>query len=386
MRNILRKIDIPLFLVSSILTIIGLIMIFSASSVAAVLQYKVAEYYFFERQLIVIGVGFFITLVVMNIPLSKYKKISRLLIMGIIGLLFLLRSYGTITNSAKSWLNIFGIFTLQPSEFAKTAIILYLAFAYGSKKSYKGKYDPFMPLVPCLIVAALVASEPDLGTAMIIGGISVLIFFCIPFTTNSTIVYAKMLFCVFFVVGMFVLMNSKTFLSETQANRFNFLNPCDRYQEDTGYQVCNGYIAINNGGIFGKGLGKSTQKYLYLPEAHTDFIFPVIVEETGLIGGFFIILLYIFLLFKLLSISRSTKDLSGSIIAFGTFAYLLLHMVVNLGGILALIPLTGVPLPFMSYGGSYMLNVIILLSLSQRVAIETKQRKYRSEFRKIMGG
>ena len=386
MRNILRKIDIPLFLVSSILTIIGLIMIFSASSVVTVLQYKVAEYYFFERQLIVVGVGFFISLVVMNIPLSKYRKISRALILGVIGLLFVLRSYGTITNSAKSWLNIFGFFTLQPSEFAKTAIILYLAFSYGTKKNYKGKYDAFMPLVPCLIVAALVASEPDLGTAMIIGGISILIFFSIPFTANSTIIYSKMLFVILFFFGIFVLMNSKTFLTETQANRFNFLNPCDRYQEDTGYQVCNGYIAINNGGIFGKGLGKSTQKYLYLPEAHTDFIFPVIVEEAGLIGGFFVILLYIFLLFKLLSISRNTKDLSGSIIAFGTFAYLLLHMVVNLGGILALIPLTGVPLPFMSYGGSYMLNVIILLSLSQRVAIETKQRKYRSEFRKIIGG
>ena len=386
MKNILKKIDIPLFLISIILIIIGLIMIFSASSIAAVLQYKVAEYYFFERQLIIVGAGLLASIVIMNIPLSKYKRSSRLLILGIIAVLFILKSYGTITNSAKSWLNIFGIFTLQPSEFAKTAIILYLAASYGTNKTYKGKYDPFMPLVPCFMIAALVAAEPDLGTALIIGGITVLIFFSIPFSKNSTITYSKMLFVLVMVLGVIVLINSKSFLTEMQAKRLNFLNPCDRYQEDTGYQVCNGYIAINNGGIFGKGLGKSTQKYLYLPEAHTDFIFPVIVEEMGLVGGIFILFLYICLLFKLLSIARSTKDLTGSIIAFGTFSYLLLHMVVNLGGVLALIPLTGVPLPFMSYGGSYMLNVIILLSLCQRVVIENKQRKYRTEFRKIMGG
>lgn len=385
MRDILRKIDIPLFLVSIILIILGLIMIFSASSVVTILQYKVNVYYFFERQLIIVLVGFFVSLVLMNIPLSKYKKIARVLMIGTIGILFVLKSYGSITNSAKSWLNVFG-FTIQPSEFAKTAIILFLACSYGTKKNYKGKYDPFMPLVPCFVVAALVAAEPDLGTALIIGGITVLIFFSIPFSRNSTITYSKMLFIIAFFLGMFILANSKNLLSETQANRFNFLRPCDRYQEDTGYQVCNGYIAINNGGLFGVGLGKSTQKYLYLPEAHTDFIFPVIVEEMGLFGGFIILLLYAFLLFKLLSIARSTKDLTSSIIVYGTFSYLLLHMVVNLGGILALIPLTGVPLPFMSYGGSYMLNLIILLSLSQRVVIENKQRKYRSEFRKIMGG
>ena len=385
MRDILRKIDIPLFLVSIILIILGLIMIFSASSVVTILQYKVDVYYFFERQLIIVILGFFLSLVIMNIPLSKYRKSARFIMIFTIALLFVLKSYGSITNSAKSWLNIFG-FTIQPSEFAKTAIIIFLACTYGTKKNYKGKYDPFMPLVPCLMVAALVAAEPDLGTAMIIGGITVLIFFSIPFSRNSTITYSKMLFVIAFVLGFFVLSNSKMFLSETQANRFNYMNPCDRYQEDTGYQVCNGYIAINNGGLFGVGLGKSTQKYLYLPEAHTDFIFPVIVEETGLFGGFIILLLYLFLLFKLLSIARGTKDLTSSIIVYGTFAYLLLHMVVNLGGILALIPLTGVPLPFMSYGGSYMLNLIILLSLCQRVVIENKQRKYRTEFRKIMGG
>ena len=171
-----------------------------------------------------------------------------------------------------------------------------------------------------------------------------------------------------------------------QSHRLTFLKPCSRYKEDTGYQVCNGYIAMNNGGIFGMGIGKSTQKYLYLPEAHTDFIFPIIVEETGLIGGVAILLLYMLLLFRIIAIARGTRDLTSSIICYGTFAYLFLHMVVNLGGILALIPLTGVPLPFLSYGGSFMLNALIMVAICQRVSIETKQKKYSAEFRKIMGG
>ena len=386
MRDVLRKVDIPLFILTTILLVFGLLMVFSASSVAAVLQYKVSEYYFFTRQAEVVGVGMLLSLLIYKIPISKYKKLSHFLMVGVIAVLIMLKSYGTITNSAKSWLNVFGLFTLQPSEFAKSICILYLAFKYGTKKVYKGNSDVFMPLAACAVIVALVVLEPDLGTASIIISISALIFFSLPFPNNKLMFYTKALTLFALVFGVFILANSSSFLTETQANRFTFLKPCDRYKEDTGYQVCNGYIAINNGGIFGLGLGKSTQKYLYLPEGHTDFIFPIIVEETGLIGGIFIIIIYILLLFRILTIARNTSDLPSSIIAFGTFAYLLLHMIVNLGGILALIPLTGVPLPFLSYGGSYMLNVMIMVALCQRIAIETKQKKYRSDFRKIMGG
>jgi cell division protein FtsW len=334
----------------------------------------------------VIVVGIVLSFIIMRIPISKYKKISRFGMIGIIAVLIALKSYGTISNSAQSWLNIFGLFTLQPSEFAKSIVILYLAFTYGTRKTFKGEYDSFIPLIPCLFVVGLVVLEPDLGTACIILGITTLIFFSLPFPNNKLILYAKTGVVVAGAIGLVIIGNSNSFLTEMQSHRLTFLKPCSRYKEDTGYQVCNGYIAMNNGGIFGMGIGKSTQKYLYLPEAHTDFIFPIIVEETGLIGGVAILLLYMLLLFRIIAIARGTRDLTSSIICYGTFAYLFLHMVVNLGGILALIPLTGVPLPFMSYGGSYMLNLIILLSLCQRVVIENKQRKYRSEFRKIMGG
>lgn len=386
MKDLMKKIDIPLFLIITILLVAGLLTVFSASSVAAVLQYKVSEYYFFSRQAMVIAVGIVLSFIIMRIPISKYKKLSRIGMISIIGILIILKSYGTISNSAQSWLNLFGLFTLQPSEFAKSIVIFYLAFTYGTHKTFKGKYDPFIPLIPCLFVVGLVVLEPDLGTACIILGITTLVFFSLPFPNNKLILYAKTGVVIVGAIGLVVIGNSNSFLTEMQSHRLTFLKPCSRYKEDTGYQVCNGYIAMNNGGIFGMGIGKSTQKYLYLPEAHTDFIFPIIVEETGLIGGIAILLLYILLLFRIIAIARGTSDLTSSIICYGTFSYLFLHMVVNLGGILALIPLTGVPLPFLSYGGSFMLNALIMVAVCQRVSIETKQKRYSAEFRKIMGG
>lgn len=378
MKESLKKLDKTLLIITIILSIFGLVMIFSSSSISAVLQYKLTEYYFFEKQAIFIIVGLIISLFVICIPTTKYKGLSVLALLGILIILALLKTYGTVTNSARSWLEI-GPITLQPSEFAKTSIILFLACWYGSrinkKKPFKSIYDIFMPLIPCVGIFFLVASEPDLGTAGIIAFICIFIFFSLPFQKNKILTFMKIgLFAA--GVGIIIFLNSNSsLLTSTQASRLNFKRPCSRYLEETGYQVCNGYIAINNGGILGVGLGKSSQKYLYLPESHTDFIFPIIIEELGILGGGMVFILYIILLYRILVIARNAKSLTGSIIAFGTFSYILMHICVNIGGLLALIPLTGVPLPFLSYGGSFMLNLLILIALTQRVAIETKLKK-----------
>jgi len=141
---------------------------------------------------------------------------------------------------------------------------------------------------------------------------------------------------------------------------------------DTGNQVCNCYIAINNGGLFGVGLGNSTQKYLYLPEPYTDFIFAIIVEELGVVTGVGLVLFYMFILGRILIIGKRSPNNKGTIICYGTAAYIFLHIIVNLMGIMGMIPMTGVPLPFMSYGGSYTISLIIALSLVQRVSIDSK--------------
>lgn len=172
-------------------------------------------------------------------------------------------------------------------------------------------------------------------------------------------------------------------LTEEQLSRFVYKNPCARYSEKTGYQVCNGYIAINNGGLFGVGLGNSTQKYLYLPEAYTDFIFPIIVEELGSITAGIIIIGFIIMLYRILRIAKSSETLTGSLLAYGTFSLITAHLLVNLLGVMAVIPLTGVPLPFLSSGGSFVFNLIVLLFITLRVSIENKNIRLKKEINNL---
>ena len=160
--------------------------------------------------------------------------------------------------------------------------------------------------------------------------------------------------------------------SDSRLNRLIYKEPCTRYLSNSGYQVCNGYIAINNGGLLGKGLGNSTQKYLYLPEAYTDFIFAIVVEELGLIGGIGILILLFIILWRIFIIGKSAKNDASKLMCYGIFWYLLLHIIINLGGVMGLIPLTGVPLPFLSYGGSFTMCLVASLTIVQRISIESK--------------
>lgn len=373
-KNSLKNVDIPLFIITVLLIVFGLLMVFSSSSVTSVLSYKKTPYYFFERQFITVIIAFLMSLVVINFPTKNYSVISKLGIVLIVITLISLKTYGTVTNNARSWFKLLG-FSVQPSEFAKTFIILYLACRYSTIKKFKNISDVFLPMIPCIIVFFLVALEPDLGTACLIAIICMFIFFALPLSKDKNMKILRIATVIAAIGGILFLNFNSDILTSTQASRFNFKNPCSRYLEESGYQVCNGYIAIHNGGLFGVGLGASTQKYLYLPAAHTDFIFAIITEELGLIGGGCVLIAYIFLLFRILVIARNATNLRNSIIAFGTFAYILSHITINLGGLLAIIPLTGVPLPFLSYGGSFMINLMILVSLTQRVAIETKRKK-----------
>ena len=309
--------------------------------------------------------------------------------LGILIALAGLYPYGSITNSAKSWYDL-KFFSIQPSEFAKTAIILYLAVYYEKiikRKDYDNMKIIF-PMILVLIATALVVFQPDLGTAIIIAGIAAFIFLALPIenkqmkTMKLTCIIGIIAAAIFVVFGGNILRNSNLLTSE-QKDRLTYRAPCTRYTDKTGYQVCNGFIAINNGGLFGVGLGNSTQKYLYLPEAYTDFIFPIVIEELGALVGILIIIGYLIILYRLLKIARNAVNMRGSIIAYGTFAYILLHLLVNFMGILALIPLTGVPVPFLSYGGSFYINLMFLLFTCERVAIETKNNKTKELLRSI---
>lgn len=385
MRKLFSKMDIPLFIMVVLFVLFGLVMIYSASNITAVVRYGYQPYHFFIRQAIFVIVSFLIGfLIVLRFPTRNYGALAWPLVFLLIGSLALLFVKGKIAGGAQSWFDL-KYFKVQPSEFAKSILVIFMAIYYNrlNLKKVKNIYAYFVPLGFAAIVIGLVFMQPDLGSAAIIAGIVFLTFISIPVVQNNIMKFIKIFSVVVILLVIGFLYSGNDFLSSIQKGRLNFKNPCSRYTETTGYQVCNGFIAINNGGLFGVGLGNSTQKYLYLPESHTDFIFPIIVEELGLVTGIIIILGYAYILSRILKIAKTSENLRCSILAYGTFWYFALHILVNLLGVLALIPLTGVPLPFLSYGGSFTVNAIIMIFVVERVNIENKINKTKREIKAL---
>lgn len=372
MKKVLSKLDKPLLLIMLLFFIFGLIMIFSASTIVSVVGFNRAPYSFFIKQALFLFVGLIAFFIILFIPTKKYSAISKILIIIVILALAGLIVYGELTNHAKSWYYI-GPFSIQPSEFAKTILIMYLgSYYYKHRKELNNQWIILKPLFLAFIIFDLVFLQPDLGTGIIIALICIFIFFALPMEKSFKKNMFMLLLVIISAVALFFVFGGEKILTSTQLKRFEYKEPCKRYTEETGYQVCNGYIAINSGGLFGVGLGNSTQKYLYLPEAHTDFIFPIVIEELGVITGVLVILGYIFILYRILKIARKSNNLGNSIMAYGVAAYLFSHIAINLIGILGVGPMTGVPLPFLSYGGSFALNLMIAFGIVQRIEVENK--------------
>lgn len=374
MKKLLSKLDKPLLIVTIIFFIFGLIMILSASSMESYMRYNYSPYHYFLRQGIFLSVGLVVFFFVIVFPTKNYKKLANFLLFVIIMALVCLLIYGYAANSAVSWYKI-GPIAIQPSEFAKIIIIIFLAVYYEKNKAVlNNEWNIIKPILFIVIIAALVAIQPDMGTAMIITIMTMMIFYAVPIEKKYRNIFNKIFVGAIVIVTIVLITTGGKFLQSYQLERFNFIDPCERYQEESGYQLCNSFIAFNNGGLKGQGIGASTQKYLYLPESYTDFIFPIIVEEWGLIVGIVIICLYMFVLFRIIKVARKAVTLRGSLICYGVFAYLLTHIMINLMGVMGIIPLTGVPLPFLSYGGSYAICLMIALGLVQRVAIESNKK------------
>ena len=379
MRDI-KKIDKTLLILTLFFSIFGLIMIFSASSATTVLRYNTTSSHFFFAQLVALVLAYTCGIITLFIPIKNYKLLSYLGFGASSVLLFYVLVKGHIAGGARSWIEI-GPLNLQPSEVSKLMMILFMAFYYNgiSKNKKKKLYWYFLPMVFAIGMAILIIKESDWGSALILLAISTLIFISVPLIKQNFNKFIKISIFAGLVLLVVAFFNLDKIFTAKKLQRFNFQNPCERYTEDTGYQVCNGFIAISNGGLFGVGLNNSTQKFLYLPESHTDFIFPIICEELGAICGVVVILAYGIFLFKLLRIAKEADNLRNSIIAYGAFWYFAIHIIINLLGVLALIPLTGVPLPFLSYGGSFTLNAVVLVFLVERVAIENKKSQFSRE-------
>lgn len=368
--KILKNIDKKLLFVSIILFAFGLVMIYSASNVTAYMLNDASPgRYFFKQTLFVItgfiGAGFLI-----KFKTKSYLLFSFIASIGLAITILCLAIYGQATNGAQNWIGYNG-FGIQPSEFAKVFMIPLLATYYEiNNKDNNNWKKMYLPLLLVGAITLFIILQNDYGTALIFLCLSILIFFLSSVSPKLKKIVFALGFVSVLVLSVAIIFGGEKVLPKEKLERFNFTDPCERYLT-TGNQLCNGYIAINSGGILGKGLGNSTQKYLYLPEAHTDFIFAIIIEELGIIGGVILFALYIYLILRVIVIGKKSLRSSHMLMCYGVAFYLFLHIFINIGGVLGLIPITGIPLAFMSYGGSYCWCIIITLTFVQRIAYET---------------
>lgn len=316
------------------------------------------------KQILWLAIGLGAMLVVAFFEYRFYTDFAYIVYATTVILLVVVLGYGIITSGAQRWVRL-GPFTFQPSEFVKLSLILALAKffqRYPGRQGFSLKQLGF-PLFLLLLPMILILKQPDLGTAIVL----LLLFF-------SILVFVKVRWSTLLTlggVGLAILPIAWRFLKDYQRQRIlTFLNP-DLDPLGTGYHLIQSKIAIGSGGILGKGFMKGTQcKLGFLPEEHTDFIFSALGEEWGLIGCVIVMGLYLLLIFWGLQIAISSKDRFGAILSFGVVAMLFWHTFINIAMVLGLMPVVGIPLPFLSYGGSFLLSTLIgvglLLNVSMR--------------------
>ena len=374
-----RDMDKVLLIVTLLLIIFGTLNIVTASSREAVVNADANMFYYFFRHIMMLSIGLVGFIVIIRVPTSEYKIFIKPLYIIFLGLNLYLILKGVATRGATNWINL-KFFKFQPSEFTKPLMIVYLSVLFEKYikilANPKAKHDMIIwkILGYGILPVVLVFLQKDLGTATILLLIFGILFISSPISKSEKF-KSIIIVSVIGVIGLFTMLSfSGYILSDAQMSRFDFYNPCSKY-ETSGYQVCNAFIAINNGGLSGVGLGKSTQKYSYIPEPHTDMVFSIIAEENGFIIGSLILVAYIIILYRIIMLSKKTSNIKNKYICLGASMYIFAHIFINLGGLFGIIPLTGVPLPFFSYGGSFILSLIAMLTVIQRIHIEYKHER-----------
>lgn len=377
-----RNFDYPLFFTYLFLCLFGLVMIYSSSIMVSIVDKDTPTFYY-RKQLMNLIVAAFAFFVGAFIPYKHFsnKRIMQIMTALVLILLAWVKIKGVEAGGAESWINL-GVMNFQPSEFAKLFIILYFAGAFY-RKSLNNPMENLepnnivYPILVWLVIIGFVGTEVDLGAVLILSGIAIAV------VAASGIQFKK--FIKFFTVlivlgtamlGLLILIKGDGLLTDNRIGRIKaFLNPFE-YESGSSYQVINGYIAIGSGGLEGVGLGQSIQKLGYLPEPQTDFIMAIIAEELGILGVIIVLGGLGFIVFRALTIALKTKDPLARMIAAGIGSWIAVQSFVNLGGLSGLIPLTGVTLPFISYGGTSILILSfamgVLVNVSMYVKLEKK--------------
>ena len=338
--------------------LILIIILIGAISVFAIYSTERGEFSFYTKNhLLRLLVFFGMFLVLSFVRITFWYKNAYFFYSICVSLLFITLFFGLMASGSRRWLDLYFL-NLQPSEIMKIAIIVCFARYYHRIQTAEIQNYKFIlvPLILLLIPCYLVLQQPDLGTSILIAG------------TGVTIIWLAGLNIKYFVYSTLLLIVSLPFvvslLKPYQKSRIlTFFNP-DRDPLGAGYQIIQSKIAIGSGGFFGKGFLKGTQSYLeFLPEKHTDFIFTLFSEEFGFIGSIILLLLYILLIYRIISIGFYAKSFFSKLFCFGFASAIFLYIFVNISMVLGLLPIVGAPLPIMSYGGSSMLSIMLGLSI-----------------------
>ena len=355
----IRSIDYLLIIIILILGIISSFAMYSTDG---------GEFlYHTKSHILRFGIFFVLFLVLSFVQIKVWHRIGYIFYLVILFMLFWALYFGVTASGSQRWISLY-VFNLQPSELMKIAIIISFAKFYHRTKSMEINRikNVVQHLVTLAIPIFLVIAQPDLGTAILIAG------------TGIAVMWLSGLKLKYFVYSFLILMVTAPFaislLKPYQKLRvLTFFNP-DRDPLGAGYQIIQSKIAVGSGGLAGKGFLKGTQGYLeFLPEKHTDFIFTLFSEEFGFVGSIFLLILYVILIYRIILIGFKNKNYFGKLYCFGFATVFFVYVAVNMSMVLGLLPIVGVPLPIMSYGGSSMLSIMIGLGIVMSCKIHREE-------------
>jgi cell division protein FtsW len=339
-------------------------MVYSSSAMVAYERYKDSAY-FLKRHFFYLVLGLISALVFMSFDYRRFQKASKPLIFFSICLLVVILLKGKEIGGAKRWFR-FGQFSFQPSELAKFSLIIYLADILSRKqpriRNFAKGFLP--PAMVAGIIVLLILAQPDLGTSIAVSAITAIMFFVAGVNLRHILISILSMLPVLYIAIFSVPYRRRRVLA--------FLNPWED-PRGIGFQVVQSFLALGSGGLLGVGLGHSKQKLFYLPEAHTDFIISIIGEEIGLIGTASILILFMLFLWQGIKVSFNCRDLFGKFLSLGIISMIILEAVINIGAGTGSIPTKGLPLPFISYGGTSLMFHIAAVGLLLNIAKNSRE-------------
>ncbi|SHM87956.1 FtsW/RodA/SpoVE family cell cycle protein [Gracilibacillus kekensis] len=370
MKRKTKTFDFLLMLPPLLLSGFGIVMIYSASMVTSVLVKGEPAYSMALKQgmWLVIGLVGFLFACFFNYKV--YQKLTKWIVLGMLLALVAVELFGVTINYSKSWIHL-GPLSVQPSELVKIGLIIYLAAIYTKKQAYIGDFFKAVlpPLAITSLLLALIIKQPDVGTAAIIFSIACTVIF------SSGIKFRHLSLLIFIGITILVAIGFQM-VTDEKASRFTGAYQPFEDPEDSGYQLIQSYIAIGTGGISGVGIGQGIQKLGYLTQAESDFIMAVVSEELGLFGVLFVLVNLSIIVLRGLFIAKKCENAFGSLLAIGISAMIGIQAIINLGAISGLLPITGVPLPFVSYGGTSLVVLLFSVGILNNIARHVNYQRF----------